>query len=133
MATNWIRPLLCVAAVAGSFGSLAGCEGPKGDDGPAGPPGPSGSSAVSPAHQALAGRIAEAQLLNGSWAFTGTWYEPIDYTYTGLQNVTGATGFGLFDAYQADLADDGVAQEMWFVPAPWRERRTTSSNGWRTT
>jgi hypothetical protein len=104
---HWIR----IAAVVAAFGSLTGC----GDH--CNCSSSSGATAVSPAQSDLARRIAQTQLLNGAWAFVGIWYEPIDYTLTGYQNTTGVSALGLLDAYKADMADDGVAEETWFAPS----------------
>src|SRR6186713_2516337 len=111
MDMHWTRTLVLirVATVVAVFGCLTGCD-------PTVDYGPPAQTALNPAQADLARRISETQLLNGAWAFTGLWYTPIDYTSAGLQNVTGVSAIGLIDAYQADLADDGVAQEMWFAP-----------------
>lgn len=106
---------------------LAACGG-----GGSGSPTPTPSTTVDPTPQprslsqpevALITRVAEAQLANGAWTFQQEWFEPIDYSFYGYQNVTGITALGLFDAHAVDLADDGVAQHTWFVPAALAETK----------
>jgi hypothetical protein len=98
---------------------LAACGG-GGDGTPVvGTPSPTPTPlrSLSQPEVALATRIAEAQLANGAWTFQQKWFEPVDHGHYGYQNVTGITALGLFDAHAVDLADDGVAEDTWFVPA----------------
>lgn len=106
-----IRCLCRIALVAGVASAVA-CEGDETNVYVTS----SKPSALDEPQQALAQRVAQTQVSNGSWYFQQVWYDPIDYTNPGLQNVTGVTALGLIDAYSLDLADNGVADDTWFAP-----------------
>jgi hypothetical protein len=110
-----LRSLTQIALVAASLATVAGCGGGSSPTTSTPEPSPKPRSLTAP-EKALAQRIVETQLSNGSWAFQQAWYAPINYGFEGFQNVTGLTALSLIDAYEMDLADDGVVQDMWFVP-----------------